>query len=62
MPLTLNVGISKKIGLSEYGSLGAKCNVAVEPDGSLPQNDLNGFHRRVRDTVASWRARRLAPL
>ena len=35
MPLTLNVGLSKKIGQPDYGSLGASRNVQVELDGGI---------------------------
>ena len=48
MPLTLNVGLSKKVGLPDYGSLGVSCNVQVELDGTLLQNDLDGFHEKVK--------------
>ena len=47
MPLTLNVGLSKKKGLPDFGSVGASCSVAVELDGSLLE-DTEGFHRRIR--------------
>jgi hypothetical protein len=48
MPLTLNVGLSKKIGLPDYGSLGVSCNVQVELDSMLLQSDLDGFHEKVK--------------
>jgi hypothetical protein len=48
MPLTLNVGLSKKVGLPNYGSLGVSCNVQVELDSTLLQSDLDGFHEKVK--------------
>jgi len=48
MPLTLNVGLSKKIGLPDYGSLGVSCNVQVELDQTLLLLDLDGFQQKVK--------------
>jgi hypothetical protein len=48
MPMKLNVGVSRKIGQPDYGSLGATCIVEVELSSSLLQGDLEGFHRQVR--------------
>jgi len=48
MPLRLNVGVNKKIGLPDYGSLGTSCNVEVEVDSGLIFNDLDAFHQKVR--------------
>ena len=53
MPLTLNVGISKKLGLPDYGSIGAICNVTVELDAALLTQDLDGFHRHIRNAYAA---------
>ena len=48
MPLKLNVGVSKKVGLPDYGSAGATCNLELELDARLLETDLDGFHQRVR--------------
>jgi hypothetical protein len=47
MPLKLNVGVSRKVGLPDYGSVGATCNIEVELDGSLLKGDLEAFHAQV---------------
>lgn len=52
MPLRLNVGVSKKLGMPEYSSVGATCNLEVELDlGTL--DDLEGFHERARDAYVA---------
>jgi hypothetical protein len=48
MPMILNVGLSKKIGQPNYGSLGASCNVQVELPSNLIVGDLESFHRPAR--------------
>ena len=48
MPLKLNVGLSKKVGLPDYGSLGASCHVEMELDGSLLNGDLERLHEHAR--------------
>lgn len=53
MPLTLNVGISKKLGLPDYGSVGATCYVTVELDGALLSQDVDGFHRHVQNAYVA---------
>lgn len=55
MPMKLSVGLSKKIGLPDYGSLGASCHVELELDQTLISSDLDGFHERVRRTFAACR-------
>ena len=52
MPLTLNVGLSKKKGLPDYGSIGASCSVTVELDGSL-LDDMEGLQRRASKAYAA---------
>ena len=52
MPLRLNVGVSKKLGLPEYSSVGATCNLEIELDAGLLDN-LGGFHQRVRDAYVA---------
>ena len=48
MPMTLTVGWQRKLGQPDYGSLCASCTVAVELNGSMVFDDLEGFHRHVR--------------
>ncbi len=41
MPLTLNVGIARKLGQPGYSSIGASCNLQVELENGLlgdPEN------------------------
>jgi hypothetical protein len=53
MPLKLTVGLSKKVGLPNYGSFGATCGLEVElPDRGLPA-DPEAFERQVRDAFAA---------
>ena len=54
MPLTLNVGLSKKIGQPNYGSLGASCHVELELDAAA-LSDLDRFHSHVRNVLAACR-------
>ena len=48
MPLKLNVGVSRKVGLPSYGSIGASCNLEVELENGLLDHDLDAFHARVK--------------
>jgi len=51
----LNVGLSKKIGQPDYGSLGASCHVEVELDGALLRDDLETFHTHVKNAFLACR-------
>ena len=55
VPLKLNVGVSRKVGLPDYGSVGASCNLEMELDSALLERDLDGFHARVRDAFIAAR-------
>ena len=48
MPLKLNVGIWRKMGLPDYGWIGASCSLELELDGLLLTSDLEAFHAQVR--------------
>ena len=53
MPLTLNVGIAKKLGQSDFGSLGAHCNLSVELAPAVLQGDADALQRHVRHAYAA---------
>ncbi len=53
MPLKLNVGLSRKIGLPNYSSLGASCHVELELDSALLQTDREAFQWQVRNAYGA---------
>lgn len=55
MPLTLNVGLSKKIGLPDYGSHGASCHVELELDSHVLERDPAEFQQQARQAYAACR-------
>ncbi len=55
MGIKLNVGISKKIGLPDYGSAGGSCNLEIELDNAALDRPEE-FHRRAREAYAACRS------
>ena len=55
MPLKLNVGLSRKLGLPQYSSVGAQCHLEVELPGSLLEDDLDALHRHIRGVYTACR-------
>ena len=53
MPMKLNVGVSRKLGLPNYGSVGASCNLELELDATLLERDLDAFHTKIRGAYAA---------
>ncbi|MBM4092181.1 MAG: hypothetical protein FJ276_22540, partial [Planctomycetes bacterium] len=53
MPMKLNVGLCKKQGQPDFGSLGASCSVELELDSFLLRHDLAAFHEHVRNAYAA---------
>jgi hypothetical protein len=51
--MRLNVGVSRKVGLPDYGSVGASCNLDLELDLHQFEHDLEGFQARVRDAYVA---------
>jgi hypothetical protein len=55
MPLKLNIGLSRKVGLPRYGSVGASCAVEVELDQGLLFHDVDALHEKVDEAFAACR-------
>ncbi len=55
MPMKLTLGLCKKLGLPDYGSLGATCHLELELDQMLLQQDLAAFHQQVQDAYTACR-------
>lgn len=51
--LRLIVGVSRKIGLPGYSSVGASCEIEVELASGLLGQDLDAFHEQVRRAYAA---------
>ena len=51
MPLKASIGLSRKVGLEHYSSLGASCHLEVDLDGSLIQDPAT-FHEKLRRIYA----------
>ena len=56
MPLKLTAGVSKKLGLPGYSSVGAICHVELELDSGLIQADPEAFQAQVRQVYAQCAA------
>jgi len=53
MLVKLTVGLSKKVGLPNYGSLGATCGLEVEVPSLSLHSDPEALERQVRDAFAA---------
>ena len=51
MPLVLSVGLTKKLGLPAYSSVGARCNVQVEVDARLLERDPEAFQQHGQEAT-----------
>ena len=55
MGMKISVGLQKKLGQPNYGSLGASCHVEFEIDMALIENNLDGFHHKVNRAYQACR-------
>ena len=55
MPVKVNIGLSKKVGLPDYGSLGASAHVEFELDGGYDNGSTESFQDAVRRAYAACR-------
>jgi hypothetical protein len=55
MPMTVKVGLAKKVGQPDFGSLGASCDIELELDGGLLFNDLEGLQHKIQTAYVACR-------
>ena len=55
MAMKINVGLQKKVGQPNYGSLGASCQIEFEMDSALLESNMDGFHDRVNGAFLACR-------
>ena len=55
MPVKVNIGLSRKIGLPDYGSLGASAHVEFELDGGYDNGSTESFQDAVRRAYLACR-------
>jgi hypothetical protein len=53
LPLKLNIGLSKKVGLPDYGSLGASCHIELELHNGLLDGGPHGFQAEAQRAFAA---------
>jgi DNA polymerase IIIc chi subunit len=53
--MTVKVGLAKKVGQPDFGSLGASCNIELELDGGLLFNDLEGLQQKIQTAYVACR-------
>lgn len=54
MPMKISVGLAQKVGLPDYGSLGASCHVELEVEQALLTN-VEAFRQRVDEAFGACR-------
>lgn len=55
MPMTVKVGLAKKVGQPDFGSLGASCDIELELDGGLLFSDLEGLQKKIQTAYVACR-------
>jgi hypothetical protein len=55
MGMKISVGLQKKVGQPNYGSLGASCHVEFEIDAAMIESNLDGFHNKINGAYLACR-------
>ena len=55
MPMKVKVGLAKKVGQPDFGSLGASCDIELELDGGLLFHDLDGLQQKIQTAYVACR-------